>query len=552
MLPLQFFGQDAHFIIGLFAALVFFSVFWLYFDAWLDKRKSKDTFKWVGFLLLSISFVVYATIIEQTVSGRSPLGNSSETISQSLRVVGYVFVLIGVTIDPIQKKPKLKGIERGFFSKFKPSAKKNTNSDSKLSNGLLSSGFGGLVNPLNFLPPIGALAICFLYWRKATTGLERHLKPVAIAFTLLFGFELLNLVSLWSNSSNPVIEKLAAPFSSVWIVDELLLLAAVAVLAKWVWQYLTKRFISQLFMIFISMVTGTFLITTVCFTYLLVSSVQSSALDNLNTAASVLKYAISTKKAETLADSETVAENPSIVSAVSANDHDQLVNLTSSFLYSKGESSLIITNSNAEVLLRAENPDSYGDSLSSNTLIRRALIGESASSVSTENGALSPVLYIQSATPIKNSQQQVVGASVVSFAVDNAFVDGIKHSTGLESSIYASNTVSATTFTTPDGVSRWVGLKETNQTIDHTVLANNKTYKGSLSILNQQYLGVYQPLDNVDNTVVGMLFIGQPSTDILKTAGHSVELTFIVTAALLILSIAPAFLLAKMITRELE
>ena len=42
MLTYQFFGQNLHFITGLFTALVFFAVFWLYFDGWLNRRLRKD------------------------------------------------------------------------------------------------------------------------------------------------------------------------------------------------------------------------------------------------------------------------------------------------------------------------------------------------------------------------------------------------------------------------------------------------------------------------------------------------------------------------------
>ena len=54
MLPLQFFGQNIHFAINLFAALVFFAVFWLYFDAWTNKHDVKVLAKWLGFLLVAI------------------------------------------------------------------------------------------------------------------------------------------------------------------------------------------------------------------------------------------------------------------------------------------------------------------------------------------------------------------------------------------------------------------------------------------------------------------------------------------------------------------
>jgi len=247
-----------------------------------------------------------------------------------------------------------------------------------------------------------------------------------------------------------------------------------------------------------------------------------------------------------------VAKSSDIVSAVMAKDNKALVNLTTSFLHDKKQSSLVITTADGQVLLRAEDPTRYGDSLSSDTLIRRALIGESSSSIGTQSGVLAPKVYVKSTTPIRDSANTIVGTVTVSIGVDNAFVDGIKHSTGLDSAVFAANVRSATTFVAPDGVSRLIGVKDTNASVKDTVLKKGKTFSGSVSVLNRQYLAVYAPLKDIDNTTVGMLFIGSPQASILKDAGHSVQLTFVVTAILLLLSIVPAFLISKYIASQLD
>src|SRR5437868_3630342 len=102
MLPLQFLGQNLHFAISLFAALVFFAVFWLYFDAWLGggRKQSKDIYKWAGFLLVSLSFVVHATVIDQSVLGQSVFGNTGSAISNILRLIGFVLIILGQLVDP--------------------------------------------------------------------------------------------------------------------------------------------------------------------------------------------------------------------------------------------------------------------------------------------------------------------------------------------------------------------------------------------------------------------------------------------------------------------
>src|ERR1700733_8855418 len=118
MLPLDFFGQNAHFVISLFAALVFFAVFWLYFDAWLaDRGQVKGVFKWVGFLLISLSFVSYATVIEHSALSQhaASLGTLPAALSQLLRVLGYVAVIISELMDPLQKKPEVEALDASYL-----------------------------------------------------------------------------------------------------------------------------------------------------------------------------------------------------------------------------------------------------------------------------------------------------------------------------------------------------------------------------------------------------------------------------------------------------
>jgi methyl-accepting chemotaxis protein len=101
-------------------------------------------------------------------------------------------------------------------------------------------------------------------------------------------------------------------------------------------------------------------------------------------------------------------------------------------------------------------------------------------------------------------------------------------------------------------MTRWIGVKETSNTVQNTVLKQGQTFKGILSIQNRQYLAVFTPLKDINNNIIGMIFIGQPQVAILEAAGRSVELTFVVTALLLIVSIIPAYLISKYLARQLD
>lgn len=549
MLTTQFIEQNLHFAISLFAGLVFFAVFWLYFDAWLaESTKSRpDTFKWVGFLLVAVSFVPYATLIEQQSLGNSIFGDTGSIIANVLRILGYIAIVVGQVLDPLQEKPKLAGLDEVFANDHDGPAATKSHAATKAALVGSSNGFGSV-----FLLPLAALAIAGLYLRRATVGLERHLRPVAIAFFFLFAFELLSDAALLRGTSNPTLFNAVKAFGPIWVAAHLFLLAAAITLGRWVWHYLTERFLSQLFMTFTAVVLTVFVITTVSFTFLLLRNIEDNTLNNLSTATSVLNYAFASKKSATEANSEAIAASPAIAQAIAAKDHNALHTLTNTFLETKQEASLVITNADGQVLLRAEDPDRWGDSISSDTLFRRAAIGTSSSTVDIQPSVLAPVVSIRSMVPARDAAGNIVGSVSVSTHIDNAFLDGIKRATGLDAAIYSGNIRSATTFTAPDGISRWVGVKETNPAVTDAVLTHGQIYRGQLSVLNRDYLAVYAPLKDADNTTIGMIFIGETAVAVLKTTTYLISLTFIVSAVLLVASIIPAYIVARYISRQLQ
>lgn len=546
MLLSQFLAQNLHFAISLFATLVFFAVFWLYFDAWTNKKDTKELYKWLGALLISVSYLIHSTLIEQSVLGKSIFGNTSEILADVIRLLGYLGLILGQLTDPLQKEPDIEDITTGLpVGGQKPKAAGAKPKAMAAVAGVTKS-FGTI-----FILPFAALAVGLLYLRRATKGMERHLRPVAIAFLLLAASEALSLASLARNTDNPTLYNMVKAFGPAWIAEHLLLLAGVLVLGGWVWKYLIKRFLSQLFMIFIGVTLAIYLLTTITFTFLLIHRIQDSSLDNLQTATNVLSYAVNSKESEAQADAEAVAQNSSVIQAVEAKDHKALAALTSGFLAAKKQSNLVITTSNAQVLLRADNPDRWGDSVSSDTLVRRALIGEASSGVVSSEGVLAQALNIKSAVAIRDGDN-IVGTVATSVLVDNGFVDGIKNSTGLDSSVYSGKSLSATTLAAPDGQTRLVGVKLNDKSVTDKVLGKGQLFKGTVNELNRPFLAVYAPLKDVNNNVVGMLFIGQPQSSVLQAAGRSIELTFVAAAALILLSIVPAYLTSRYLSYQLE
>jgi hypothetical protein len=527
---IQFFLENAHFAINLFVALVLFAVFWLYFDAWTQRKSGKDVIRLIGYFLLSLSFLIRAVYVESSILA-SPLltAVASEWLLAGTRIVGYVCVLIGLYLDRIEPHPEYK---------------KNI------------AVFAFPIASATWIPwpyvayPILAALIALLYLRRATVGLEDHLKPVAFSFFLLAGAEFLSMASLFNNTDNVRVFALVTAFGPFWILQHIAYLAAALIFGKWVFGYLLKQFETQLFMIFTVSILVIFLITTVSFSGLLVKNVQDETLKQLSTDVKVLSFTIDGRKSEIVSDTQVVSQNPEIIAAVIAGSRKPIADFAEQFLLAKKENTLIIVSDRGQVLARGEDIERAGDSLSDDPLIKRALLGDSVSSIVSRDGVLAPELSVRAATPIK-SDGKVIGAVLAGSLIDNTFVEGLKTATGLDTIIYGGNQVSAGTIVSSDGKSRLNGMKEERTAIKTKVLVNGESYTGSTTLLGIGYYGAYAPLTDSDGNAVGMLLVGRPQYSVLQTAGRSIELTFLVTAVLLVLSIIPAYLVARYLSRQI-
>ena len=518
----QFLWENFHFAVNLFTALAFFSIFWLYFDAWTERKTFKEGLKIMGFLMLSLSFLAHAILIESPSLTSSILGGGiNEKIAMILRNIGYLFLIIGLVADPLIPKPKLNAIA--------------------ITNGAIPY----------LLSPVLAVTAAWLYLRRATLGLENHTKQVSAAFFLFALYELLSIPSLFVTNLNVDIFRLVAPFGPIWIAAHVVLLLGSGILIKWAFSYLLKRINTQLFIIFTTTTLSIFLLTTISFTFLLLKNLSDETLTRLSTDVSVLSFALDTKKSEAQASASILAQNTEIINAISTKDRKILAPAVEDLLISRKVSSVVIVDENGQVLARGEERDRVGDSLSNNSLVKRALIGENVSSLTTQESVLAPLVLVRAAVPIK-SGDKVIGAAIVAMSLDNNFLDGIKKITGLEMGIYGNDILSATTISDLRGVTRPIGTKEVNEAVKNNVLIKGDDYSGIVSLLNTSYFAVYHPLKDVDNEVVGMLLAGRPSSSIFAAAGKSIELTFLITVVLMILSILPSYFVAKYIFNQLR
>lgn len=524
----QFLLENAHFAINIFVALVAFAVFWLYWDAWRTSRNMQQAPLVFGWLIVSLGFVILATEIEAAVLQAPVFGTITSGLGTGFLGAGLLGIIIGALWEPLQPLPS---------------------DDTSKSNAAIPLGAIGALGIVGL--PILAVIAAWGYMRRATIGLEHHLKPISYGLLLVSISFLFSLAKLFQTTSNVTLYGLVAPFGLFWLVELAILLLGGIVLGKWVFTYLLEQFETQLFMYFTWAILAIFLITTVSFTGLLLRNIQNESLRQLETDVRVLQMALTSKRAESISDATLFARDDEVVTNLTNPDRKILNDKASEFLLSKKLNTLIVVSEVGQVVARGEDRERVGDVLTSDPLLKRALLGESASSVVSREGVVAPEIWLVAASPVSQGGT-IIGAVLLGTAIDNAFVDGLKEATGLEASIYGGNQVAATTFVASDGRHRLVGLKEETAVIKTRVLTDGLAYTGSVSVAQVPHYASLLPLADIDNAPVGMLFVGRPQLSILQTAGRSIEMTFVVTALLLIISVLPAYIIARSIAKQLE
>lgn len=525
----EFFLQNAHFGINTLTALVLFSISWLYFDAWVSGKTIKDGVRTIGFIVLSISFLFNAVLVESNLLNLTFLHSSTYLwLMRGSKTAGYFIIVISLLIDPLQPRPV-------YSSKSRAAA-------------------AGLL----FLSPLETTLVAhvvlaatagFLYFWRASIGLEKHLKSAAYGLGFLALAEFFGLATIFRETQNTVLYQLVAPFGPLWLAEHTALLIGMIILGIWISNYLLERLITQFFIIFTFIVVLIFIITSVTFSFLLVRNIQKETLHQIDIDAKVLQYTFESKKAETLADADILAQNPTIQQALQNKQTSILSDQLESFLLTKKHSTLIIVDTTGKVIARGEDRERIGDTVSDDPLIKRSLTGERLTSVVSHEGVLAPEVLIKATSPI-TVDGRTIGTVVLGAALDAAFVDGVKTATGLDVSVYGDNKLSATTLTGQTHTARPVGIEENSPAIKTAVFVHGESYQGTVNFLSRPYFAAYVPLLDLNNIPVGMLFIGKPQIAVLETAAQSIESTFIVSGILLVISMGPLFLLARNLSKQ--
>ncbi|WP_416324563.1 diguanylate cyclase domain-containing protein [[Eubacterium] hominis] len=125
-------------------------------------------------------------------------------------------------------------------------------------------------------------------------------------------------------------------------------------------------------------------------------------------------------------------------------------------------------------------------------------------------------------------------------------IDDIKAMSGTDATIFIGTNRYLTTILKDDGT-RAVDTKAADEVIE-TVLNQGKEYFSDHVLVNgNKYFGYYMPLRNAKQEVIGMLFVGKPSVDVLASIENNILLVCIVALLVMVISVGIAMYYSKKI-----
>lgn len=525
MLTQLLFFNTAHFALSALTTFVFFATGLLFLDSWqIDKIKKTPLIRSAGFFALAVVSALHAASLNIP---------AVELLMQILRIIGLVLILFSLVGEPILHKSG-----REELKVIVPL----------------------VLSPLTFalisLSGVLILIIAIYYLRRATEGLDRQLKPAAIAFFLLSLAEFAHISFFWSDTTDILLSKALAEYGLLWNIQHTLELVGISILALWTWGYIRFRLQVQLFATTVILTISIFLITTFFSTFLLLKNLEEDALAHLKTDVNVLRYALDRLQLEILSDAKAIAQDSDFKQAFLKNDSSKLYEITSEFMLSQKTSFLTVASSSGEVLMRAEDREKSGDVIPNEPVVQSALEGKPLATIVSREGVIYPQVFVKAAVPIKENLStqsgNIRGVVVTGFVIDSAFVDGVKDVTGLDVAVFGGNKRAATTFVTPDGNTRFIGTVETNKKIINTVLEKGEVYIGASSVLNIPYYTAYSPLKTFGDKTIGIIFVGKPQTTLFDTAKKLIDAYFLGSVILIVLTLIPAYFFSRYLEEHLE
>lgn len=250
------------------------------------------------------------------------------------------------------------------------------------------------------------------------------------------------------------------------------------------------------------------------------------------------------KRVSAFNDTIQSAQSSELLSAMALQDGVPLDEVLKNLLPHTDLDFMIITNTSGVPLTESPALGEKGIDLSTDTLVKNALQGNSMTEYRTTKGNH---FYILSAAPLISQDGQVMGSVFTGYELSsNALVDLIKSLYGTDVTIFAGDVRVATTII-KDG-ERLQGTT-LDPAIAEIVLKQKQEYYGEADILGMPYVTAYKPILDAQGEAIGLIFSGKSMAETNAQARDTI-MKIVILSFVILLSFA--FVIIVFLRRSLS
>ncbi|WP_119071658.1 GAF domain-containing protein [Aggregatilinea lenta] len=265
--------------------------------------------------------------------------------------------------------------------------------------------------------------------------------------------------------------------------------------------------------------------------------INDQAIDELLDDRQSVQLIIRLHQKDSRADAAALALRGDLQRAVAEGDHQAIQRIIDQYRLQQGSDTITITDPDGLVLARAHDPERYGDSVTSRSVVEWSLQGKTVETLEYVEG---DAIYAVGGVPLvdNDAPEALLGAIVVGQALDQVFVDDLKASTG-------------------EDVSLIVGGRRLFTTLDvnssDAVLQTDITQHSTIDIGGSAYHTVYGPLRGQSAVEsVGTIEIAKSNASIQKTIRDIIGGVIALMSAVGLVAVGLAIWFSSRLTRPLS
>lgn len=542
-----FWLEYLHFIVAIFAILVSVSAATLFLLTYRTEAQLTTVWRAVGFSALAAAFFLF--ILERKFGGFG-------LIAIAVELFGFFGIYKGVTADlNLSKLREVPALGGGKVEKSKAPTKKEAAMAQK---GLLRTAIGIIIFGAVFVFTFAffpdylssatiAVSIIFILAtirlqirRFRTEGQDARTRRQNLWPLLAYVFLLYRAIAMiffrLPDLDVVLLRQLQLNYSIAWQLSILFGAIGFILLGIWAWTFIRVRVFLRTYVVFLTIAIVVSSLGSLVFSLLVFRIVEDNNLELMLRGAQTEQIIAVDKQDTALFVARTIATNPTIVANIKAGNHDNVQSGTEGAFFDAGLDTLRVYNTFGEVIASPGDDRERGQVFNEDVLVSYVLSKRShIKSFDRTSGVLSDVIVARAVHPVIDDGV-VIGAVEAAYTLDNAFVDFSKEKTGLDVTVYTGDERSATTITTLDGVSRWVGSKEGDKSVLEEVIERGQNYAAVVDRLGIVYYSAYVPVRDVNGVVIGMVSVGTPTIILFEDTRQQLVTTFLIVTIISLLA----------------